>query len=80
MAETNSCDNKNHPPINDNNKSSRGGSNTGSFSPTTIPECQFFIATDDEQEQGKIIFKNISNNFLVMCIDFHIFPPENSSK
>ena len=55
MAETNSCDNKNHPPINDNNKSSRGGSNTGSFSPTTIPECQFFIATDDERE-GKIRF------------------------
>jgi MAP kinase interacting serine/threonine kinase len=50
MAETNSCDNKNHPPIIDYNKSSRGGSNTGSFSPTTIPECQFFIATDDEHE------------------------------
>ena len=52
MAENNS--DKNHPPINNNeNQSSR---REGSFSPTTItPECQFFIATDDEQEQGKKI-------------------------
>ena len=73
MEENNS--DKNHPII--NNNQFRAGK--GSFSPT-IPECQFFIATDDEQEQGKIIFKNISNNFLVRCIDFHIFHPENSSK
>ena len=47
MEENNS--DKNHPI---NNNQFRAGK--GSFSPT-IPECQFFIATDDEHE-GKIRF------------------------
>merc|ERR1719510_1790580 len=46
MEENNS--DKIHPII--NNNQFRAGK--GSFSPT-IPECQFFIATDDEQEQGE---------------------------